>query len=292
MSRWLMVDVDGDPFLAFEGELDSPPTSVALAGEDTQPTSSLEYAQEMAAEGLSLQYIASRMGSYNTLVPDPHKDKVAKSVYSVTTAQSRESAGYLLVDDISGGIVGYSGNPPTGLTLGQTVEDFQAMNRDLVVTLEQEAEEIDTTATAQENAALVGTAVGHALQASGVISKADEEQQIVYGWAYVTHDRHGNVVVDKSGDFIDEIAEIEKSALNFMLNHRASDLDHSNVKGGEVIESMVFTPEKMEAMGIEKGALPSGWWIGVKCSDEQWAGYKAGRTAFSVHGRGTRKAAD
>lgn len=46
---------------------------------------------------------------------------------------------------------------------------------------------------------------------SGLIAKADEEQQVVYGWAYVTHDQNGKVVVDESGDFVDEVEEIEKT---------------------------------------------------------------------------------
>lgn len=128
---------------------------------------------------------------------------------------------------------------------------------------------------------------------TGLISKADEEQQIVYGWAYVTHDKEGNVVVDKSGDFVDQIEEIEKTAVRFMLSSRNTDVGHANVKTGSIVESMVFTPEKIEKMGIPVGVVPSGWWIGTKVDDATWADYKAGRlTAFSVHGKGLRKAVD
>jgi ribosomal protein L14 len=66
----------------------------------------------------------------------------------------------------------------------------------------------------QQAAQDVGDAVE--ITATGTITKSDDEQQIVYGWAYVTHDREGNVSVDKSGDFVDEIEQIEKSAINFM----------------------------------------------------------------------------
>ena len=52
---------------------------------------------------------------------------------------------------------------------------------------------------------------------------------------------------------------------------------------------MVFTPEKIEKMGIPAGVVPSGWWIGTKVDDTTWAEYKAGRLkAFSVHGKGVR----
>lgn len=123
-----------------------------------------------------------------------------------------------------------------------------------------------------------------------VILKADNEQKIVYGWAYVTHDKDGQVVVDKSGEFVDDIEEIEKTAVRFMLESRKGDVDHTNVHKTDIVESMVFTPDKMAAMGIAKGTMPSGWWIGVKCNDEVWADYKAGKyTSFSIHGKGVRK---
>lgn len=225
---------------------------------------------------------------------EPAKEPVAKTVYKIVTEQTKEDAGYVIVDDGTQTVEGYSGeSPPVGFIAGQTLDQFRETNRGY--TFEaidekpvEERVEIDTT----EQARLVGVAVGSALQASGVISKTDEEQQIVYGWAYVTHDKDGILKDDKSGDFVDDVEEIAKAAVDFMLHHRASDLDHTNDKGGDVIESMVFTPEKKAAMGIPEGILPNGWWIGVKCNDAQWAGYKSGRTAFSIHGAGTRKAAD
>lgn len=95
--------------------------------------------------------------------------------------------------------------------------------------------------------------------------------------------------MDKSGDFVDQIEEIEKTAVRFMLSSRNTDVGHANVKTGSIVESMVFTPEKIEKMGIPAGVVPSGWWIGTKVDDATWADYKAGRlTAFSVHGKGLR----
>lgn len=128
------------------------------------------------------------------------------------------------------------------------------------------------------------------LMASGVIQKSDDEQQIVFGWAYVTHDKDGTVNIDKSGDFVDAIEEIEKSAYDFVLNSRASDADHTNVKGGTLVESIVFTPEKIEKMGLPEGAIPLGWWLGFKIEDDTtWQRVKKGElTSFSVHGSGVR----
>lgn len=128
------------------------------------------------------------------------------------------------------------------------------------------------------------------LTADGEIVKTDPEQQIVFGWAYVTHDQQGNVNIDKSGDFIDAVEEIEKSAYDFVLNSRASDADHTNVKGGTLVESIVFTPEKIEKMGLPEGSVPLGWWLGFKIEDTAtWERVKKGElTAFSIHGQGTR----
>jgi hypothetical protein len=123
----------------------------------------------------------------------------------------------------------------------------------------------------------------------GVISKVDEERQIVFGWAYQTHDRDGKVIVDKSGEFIDDVEEIEKAAYKFVMNSRSGDFDHTNVKSSEMVESMVFTPEKVEKMGIPPGTIPSGWWVGFHFPEKSdWEEAKK-RKAFSIHGKGVRK---
>lgn len=123
----------------------------------------------------------------------------------------------------------------------------------------------------------------------GIISKIDEERRMVFGWAYVTHDKDGTVVVDKSGEFVDDVEEIEKAAYKFVMTSRAGDFDHTNMKSAEMVESMVFTPEKIEKMGLPAGTLPSGWWVGWHFPDEaDWEEAKK-RKAFSIHGKGTRK---
>lgn len=128
------------------------------------------------------------------------------------------------------------------------------------------------------------------LSADGDIAKTDEAKQMMFGWAYVTHDREGNVNVDKSGDFIDAVEEIEKAAYDFVLSSRAGDFDHTNLKSAEMVESMVFTPEKIEKMGLPQGSVPLGWWIGFHIPDKaDWEVAKT-KKAFSVHGKGTRKA--
>jgi hypothetical protein len=134
------------------------------------------------------------------------------------------------------------------------------------------------------------------LEAHGEVSKVDVDKRLVFGWAYVTHDKDGQVSVDKSGEFIDDYDELESMAYDFVLRSRQGGMDHARdgdapVIRSTMVESVVFTPEKVEKMGIPPGALPSGWWVGFKVhDDEAWDSVKKGqRLAFSIHGTGVRK---
>lgn len=129
------------------------------------------------------------------------------------------------------------------------------------------------------------------------ICKVDEDQRIVFGWAYVTHDLAGQLNVDKSGEFIDDPEELATAAYDFVLESRHGGQNHQRdgdnpVVKSTMIESMVFTPEKLEAMGVSKGVLPIGWWTGWKVHDDgAWADVKEGRAkSFSIHGTGSKMA--
>ncbi len=66
----------------------------------------------------------------NLRVVKQGKEPVEKSVYRLVTEQSQEEAGYLLVDDETQTIEGYSGdNPPVGYQAGQTVQQWAEENR-------------------------------------------------------------------------------------------------------------------------------------------------------------------
>jgi hypothetical protein len=76
------------------------------------------------------------------------------------------------------------------------------------------------------------------------------------------------------------------------MHRRVAKADDQPMHTSDLIESFVVTPEKLEKMGLAPSALPHGWWVGFKVNDdEQWRMVKSGeRTAFSIHGTGTRTA--
>jgi hypothetical protein len=135
------------------------------------------------------------------------------------------------------------------------------------------------------------------LEFVGTISKVDSEKRQVFGWASLST-VDGAPVVDLQGDYV-SIEEIEKSAYAYVLDSRVggdmhsriSKFDAGPVHTADMIESMVFTPEKLEKMGLAPDALPLGWWVGYHVNDDkQWQDVKDGkRLGFSIHGSGVRK---
>lgn len=128
----------------------------------------------------------------------------------------------------------------------------------------------------------------------GELAKFDLDKRLVFGWAYVTHDKDGQVVVDKSGEFIDDTDVLEEAAYDFVIKSRVAGDSHQRdltadtaIQVGTMVESMVFTPEKVAKMGLPKGVLPSGWWVGFRIdNDDVWKDVKSGkRPAFSIHGK-------
>lgn len=120
-------------------------------------------------------------------------------------------------------------------------------------------------------------------------AKINNEQQIVYGWASITDDENG-IVTDLQGDQI-EIGDLAKAAHDFMLESRAGGDMHDVIGVGDVVESMVFTPDVQKALGVSVGK--TGWFIGMKVRDaEVWKRVKSGELqAFSIGGTGRREAA-
>lgn len=124
----------------------------------------------------------------------------------------------------------------------------------------------------------------------GRIAKLDSEKRLAFGWGYVGQDAAGNVVVDHSGDVMD-VGSLEDVVYEFMLDSRTGNAMHQGEQIATVVESVMFTKEKAELMGVT-GAPAAGWWVGMKVhSDDVWKRMKAGELgAFSIEGIGEREA--
>jgi len=100
------------------------------------------------------------------------------------------------------------------------------------------------------------------------IFKSNEFEKLVSGWASVAKNADGSLPLDWHDDII-TAEELEKAAINFMLEYRESGEMHKGESKGTVVESIVFTKQKMEAMGIPEGIIPEGWFITVKIHDDE-----------------------
>ena len=115
--------------------------------------------------------------------------------------------------------------------------------------------------------------------------KSDDEKMLAFGWASVSMRVDGEVIEDWQKDIV-EPEELERAAYEYVLLYREGGEMHERGGAAVLIESVVFTEEKMQAMGIPAGTLPVGWWIGFKVLDEEvWEKVKDGTyPMFSFEG--------
>lgn len=121
------------------------------------------------------------------------------------------------------------------------------------------------------------------------IMKSNEEEKLVFGWANVSMRVDGELIEDWQEDIV-EPEVLEKAAYEFVLLYREGGEMHERGGVAVLVESVVFTEEKMQAMGIPAGTLPVGWWIGFKVlDDEVWEKVKDGTySMFSIEGEAQR----
>ena len=125
------------------------------------------------------------------------------------------------------------------------------------------------------------------------IAKSDEEKKLVFGWASVSMRVDGEVIEDWQDDIVDP-EELEHAAYQYVLLYRDGSEMHERGGVASLVESVVFTEEKMKAIGIPEGTLPVGWWIGFKVLDEEvWEKVKDGTySMFSIEGTAERVEAE
>lgn len=127
------------------------------------------------------------------------------------------------------------------------------------------------------------------------ITKADDDKRLVFGWALVSATSDGQQIIDHQGDIVDQ-DELEEGAYEYVLNFRDAGEEHigSLRKKARMVESVVFTEEKLKAMGIPQGTVPYGWWIGFYVDDDKtWELIKNGTyKMFSIEGKAVREPVD
>lgn len=119
------------------------------------------------------------------------------------------------------------------------------------------------------------------------ILKVNDELKTVYGWASV-NTVGGQLVTDHQHDQVSD-AEIIKAAHEFITSSRVGGVLHApGFQGGDVVESMVLTPDVQKALGIDLGQ--TGWFIGYRVDDpDAWTLVKSGvLKAFSIGGKAIR----
>lgn len=123
------------------------------------------------------------------------------------------------------------------------------------------------------------------MKLTGKIVKRDDDKFLVFGYASVAD------VEDSQGDVI-SIDELEKGAYLFMLHGGMGAEMHEVYGVADVVESIVFTKEKLKLLGLAEDALPPAWWIGMKVRNaETWQKIKNGDyKSFSIGGRAIREA--
>lgn len=121
------------------------------------------------------------------------------------------------------------------------------------------------------------------------IQKSEDEKRLAFGWASIAVDETGEQLIDWQKDMVDP-EELEAAAYRFVRLYREGGEMHERGGCATLVESVVFTAEKMQAMGIPEGILPVGWWIGFYVSDDDvWEKVKSGEyPMFSIEGAARR----
>lgn len=123
------------------------------------------------------------------------------------------------------------------------------------------------------------------------VYKTDNDKRLVFGWANVAVRIDGEQIQDLQDDIIDP-ENLEEAAYNYVLDFRAGGEEHNPGlrNKARLVESCVFTKEKMAAMGLPEGILPEAWWIGFYVDDDEaWEKIKNGHyQMFSIEGTGQR----
>jgi hypothetical protein len=118
------------------------------------------------------------------------------------------------------------------------------------------------------------------------ITKSKDDQNLVFGWANVSILEDGSIPLDWVGDVTAPYV-LEQAAYQFVLKYRETGEMHEGESKGQLVESVMFTKEKMAAMGIPEGIVPEAWWVGFYIPDDDvFEKVKSGQyKMFSIQGK-------
>lgn len=116
----------------------------------------------------------------------------------------------------------------------------------------------------------------------------------IFGWAYLAVDKDGVQQIDHSGELVKEadFEDMELAVYAYNLAFREADMQHDCIAKGYLVESMVFTKEKIKAMGIPDGILPkAAVWLGFHFPDDNDYNEicKMSKPMFSLYGKATKE---
>lgn len=116
------------------------------------------------------------------------------------------------------------------------------------------------------------------------VQKVDDEKRQVFGFFSVI-EANGVPIIDSQGDVMLS-NDLEAAVYKYVKVSRMGDDRHDGRCKAVMIESMYFSKEKQQALGIDLGLV--GWWGGFEVTDEvMWAKIKAGEyESFSIGGAG------
>ena len=122
------------------------------------------------------------------------------------------------------------------------------------------------------------------------ISKSDDSQQRLFGWASIAVRKDGQQIEDLQGDLID-IEDLEEAWYSYVLESGELNFVHKGDARGSLIEAMVFTPAKLDALGLAPDSVPLGAWVGYYVADpEDYRLIKQqGYLMFSIEGSALRE---
>lgn len=229
---------------------------------------------------------------------DTQKDKTSAAYWScrmweadTTVSEATKADGPKVGDKVSWNS---SGGRASGI-IRQIVRDGNVPDIPVKVTgtKDEPAARIEIT---DDEGKPTGEMVGHKLstvsksydfKVQGEVTKLDQEQRIVYGFASVVS-KDGEPVVDRQGDIIDP-EMMEKAASDFMLGAREGLTMHKGEPTTTIIHSLPLTKQIKEAFKIDTPY--EGWIIAVKVHcDKTWEEVKEGRyTGFSIGGTASRR---